>query len=189
MNESEKKLFLRIKRGEKKAFDRLFEDHFQNLCNYAFLFVKDETAAEEIVAEVFYRLWCKRNEINIRVSIKKYLFKSVYNVSLNYLKHIGVVNYYKDLSIIMHKEKEIFSEDYGSTPLAMLEYDEMEELVNNIIDNLPEQCKKIFTMNRFKGMKYQEISKELNISMSTVKYHMSTALNTLKDKLNGFLEH
>ncbi len=75
------------------------------MCNYAFLIVKDVTSAEEIVAEVFYRLWCKKNEIHFRVSVKKYLFKSVYNVSLNYLKHKGIVNHYKNLSIIMHKEK------------------------------------------------------------------------------------
>jgi RNA polymerase sigma-70 factor (ECF subfamily) len=188
MNEPEERLLLRIKRGDRKAFDGLFEDHFENLCNYAFFIVRDETAAEEIVSEVFYRLWCKRNEIHIRVSVKKYLFKSVYNVSLNYLKHIGIVNQYKDLNIIMHKEKEIFSDDYRSTPLDILEYGEMEEIVNNIIDNLPDQCRNVFTMNRFEGMKYLEISKALNISLSTVKYHMSTALNTLKDKLNGFLE-
>jgi RNA polymerase sigma-70 factor (ECF subfamily) len=55
------------------------------------------------------------------------------------------------------------------------------------IDNLPDQCRQVFTMNRFEGKKYTEIAKELDISLSTVKYHMSTALHTLKDKLNGFL--
>ena len=56
MNDLEKNLLLRIKRGDRKAFDRLFEDHFEALCNYAFLMVRDETAAEEIVTEIFYRL-------------------------------------------------------------------------------------------------------------------------------------
>ncbi len=110
MNDLEKNLVLRIKRGDRKAYDRLFEDHFENLCNYAFLIVRDDSAAEEIVMEVFYRLWYKRNEIQVRISVKKYLLKSVYNISLNYLKHKGIVKHYKDLTIIMHKEKEIFAE-------------------------------------------------------------------------------
>lgn len=188
MRDDEKNLLLRIKRGDRKAFDRLFEDHFEAMYNYAFLLVRDETAAEEIAAEVFYRLWFKRNEIHIRVSVKKYLLKSVYNVSMNYLKHIGIVRNYKNLNIVMHREKEIFSGDYSTSPLAMLEYDELEAMVNDVIDNLPGQCRLVFTKNRFKGMKYREIAEDLNISLSTVKYHMSTALNTLKDKLNGYLD-
>ncbi len=188
MNDLEKNLLSRIKRGDRKAFDDLFEDHFVDLCNYAFLMVRDETAAEEIVSEVFYRLWCKRNEIHIRISPKKYLLKSVYNVSLNYLKHMGIVKQYKDLNIVMHREKEIFSGDYSTSPLALLEYDELEALVKDVIDNLPDQCRQVFTMNRFKGMKYREIAEALNISLSTVKYHMSTALDKLKEKLNGYLD-
>ncbi len=144
--------------------------------------------AEEIVAEVFYRLWIKRNKIHIRVSIKKYMFKSVYNISMNHLKHIGIVNRYKDLNIVLHKEKEIFSGNYSNSPLAILEYNELDSLVNESIDNLPDQCREVFTMNRFKGMKYHEIAKSLDISLSTVKYHMSTALNTMKVKLNGYLD-
>lgn len=187
MDNAEKKIILKIKRGDKKAFDGLFENHFEDLCNYAFLLVRDETAAEEIVTEVFFRLWCKRNEIHIRVSVKKYLLKSVYNISLNYLKHLGIVKQYKELSIVMHKEKEIISGDYSTSPLALLEYNELKEIVQMAIDNLPDQCRRVFTMNRFEGKRYTEIARELDISLSTVKYHMSTALNTLKDKLNEFL--
>ncbi len=189
MNDLEKNLVLRIKRGDRKAFDRLFEDHFENLCNYAFLIVKDDSASEEIVMEVFYRLWYKRNEIHIRISVNKYLLKSVYNISLNYLKHKGIVKHYKDLTIVMHKEKEIFAEDFGTSPLGILEYDELEAVINDVIDNLPDQCRQVFTMNRFKDMKYREIAEALNISMSTVKYHMSTALETLKEKLKRYLDH
>ena len=187
MYDCEKNLLLRIRQGDRKAFDRLFEDHFKELCNYAFLLVRDETAAEEVVTEVFYRFWCKRKEVRIKVSVKKYLLKSAYNVSLNYLKHKGVVKQYKDLKIVMQKEKEVLPDDYSTSPLALLEYHELETLVKSAIDSLPEQCRKVFTMNRFKGMKYREIAKTLNISLSTVKYHMSTALSTLKEKLNEYL--
>lgn len=189
MNDLEKDLVLKIKRGDRKAFDRLFEDHFENLCNYAFLIVKDDSAAEEIVMEVFYRLWFKRKEIHVRKSLKQYLLKSVYNISLNYLKHKGIVKHYKDLTIIMHTEKEIFAEDYRTSPLAILEYDELEAKINDAIDNLPDQCRQVFTMNRFKGMKYREIAETLNISMATVKYHMSAALESLNEKLKRYLDH
>ncbi|MEN8226810.1 MAG: RNA polymerase sigma-70 factor [Bacteroidota bacterium] len=188
MNDPDKRLLLRIKDGDRKAFDRLFEEHFEELCKYAFSLVREKSAAEEIVTEVFYRIWCKRNKIQIKVSAKRYLLKSVYNVSLNYLKHIGVVKKYRDLNIVMLKEQEVFSDNYNSSPLVMLEYGELEALVNDIIDNLPDQCGKVFTMNRFEGMKYREIADALGISLSTVKYHMSTALDRLHDKLNGYLD-
>ena len=134
MNNLESELLSKIKRGDREAFNKLFEDHFESLCRYAFLLVRDETSAEEIVTEVFYRLWCKRNEIHIRVSVNKYLLKSVYNVSLNYLKHIGIVKHYKDLNIVMHKEKEIFADDYNTSPLALLEFDELEASINDAIE-------------------------------------------------------
>jgi RNA polymerase sigma-70 factor (ECF subfamily) len=88
----------------------------------------------------------------------------------------------------MHKEKEIFSDNYNSSPLTILEFDELETLVHDTIENLPDQCKQVFIMNRFKGMKYREIAELLNISLSTVKYHMSTALEKLREKLNGYLD-
>ena len=112
----------------------------------------------------------------------------MYNVSLNYLKHIGILKQYKDLYIVLHKEKEIIAGDYNTSPLALLEYDELESLVNEVIDDLPDQCRKVFTMNRFSGMKYLEIAEALNISLSTVKYHMSTALDKLREQLNGYLD-
>ena len=186
MDSIEKNLIQRIRKGDQQAFDRLFENNFESLCNYAFLIVRDEAVAEEVVSEAFYRLWSKRSEIRIRVSLKKYLFRSVYNISLNYLKHINVVKHYKDLTIILHKEKEIFADDYKNSPLAILEYAEVEALVNNAIENLPDQCRQVFTMNRFEGLKYHEIAQKLNISMSTVKYHMSTALDLLRNNLKGY---
>jgi RNA polymerase sigma-70 factor (ECF subfamily) len=189
MNELEKNLLLSIKRSDRGAFNKLFKEHFEALCRYAFLIVREETAAEEIVTEVFYRLWVKRKDLKIRASVKKYLFKSVYNLSLNYLKHLGVVKHYKDLTIVLNREKEIFAENYRTSPLAILEYDELEEMVNDVIDKLPEQCRRVLQMNRFEGMKYREIADDLDISMTTVKYHMSTALEKLKDALDEYLDH
>ena len=187
MYDPEKRLLLKIQKGDRKAFDKLFEEHFLNLCNYAFLMVRDEAVAEEIVAEVFYRFWSRCKGIHIKVSIKQYLLKSVHNTSLNYLKHTTIVKQYKELNIVKHREQEIYSNDYSASPLAIMEYHEMETMVKDAIDHLPEQCKRVFEMNRFKGLKYREIAEELGITISTVKYHMSTSLDILKDKLNGYL--
>ena len=66
MNDHSENLLSSIKRGDRLAFDRLFKDYFETLCNYAFLLVRDKTAAEEIASEVFYRIWFKRNEIHVR---------------------------------------------------------------------------------------------------------------------------
>ena len=187
MGDNDKKLIHGLKEERIDVFNEIFTEHYHSLCKYAFLFVKDELAAEEIVEECFFRLWQNRKNLKIKVSFKSYLLKAVHNISLNYLQHLKVIKNYKELQINIQDTKEILYGEFESSPLQVLQYKEFENSLSSAIDSLPTQQKKIFTMNRFQGKKYREIADELEISITTVKSHMSSALQCLRDKLKDFL--
>lgn len=169
-----------LPQSDEAAFERLFKEHFKSLYAYAYTIVKDEVAAEEIVQNVFYKIWDKKKQPEIQTSIKAYLYKAVYHDSLNYLKHLKVRAQYK--SQVMHQHKE-----EGTPASGKLLLKELEEKLRDAMNGLPEQCRTIFQMSRFDGLKYQEIASQLGISVKTVENQMGKALKLLRVKLIDFL--
>jgi len=162
------------------AFERLFKEHFKSLFSYAFTILKDEAQAEEIVQQVFFKIWDKKLTDNIQVSMKAYLYKAVYHESLNYLKHRQIRNRYQQHVMHQHQNQH----DNATRLLAMKE---MEEKLREALNSLPQQCRTIFQMSRFDGLKYQEIAQQLGLSIKTVENQMGKALKQLRIKLIDFL--
>lgn len=187
MEKEEKFIIQGLKYGNKSDFNIVFNKYFHDLCKYGYTVVKDKLAAEEIVEECFYRLWRNRKNIYIKKSLKKYLYSSVHNIAMNYLQHLKVIKKYKDLQININKNKEILYPDFNNSPLQFLINKEFENHLRLSIEQLPEQQKKVFKMNRENGKKYHEIANELNISITTVKSHMSSALHFLRNSLKDYL--
>lgn len=136
--------------------------------------------AEEIVQQVFYSLWTKRESIDITSTLKSYLYKAVHNSSLNKIKQGKVRQMYAE-----HQKATAITETHSSSQI--LQGKELEALINNAIDELPEQCGIVFRMSRFGNMKYAEIADELNISVKTVENHMGKALKLMREKLKDYL--
>lgn len=169
-----------LPRSNETEFEQLFKEHFKSLYAYAYTIVKEETAAEEIVQNVFYKIWEKNKQPDIQTSVKAYLYKAVYHDSLNYLKHLKVRAQYK--SRVMHEQK-----DAGVPASGKLLLKELEEKLRDAMNGLPEQCRTIFQLSRFDGLKYQEIADQLGISPKTVENQMGKALKLLRVKLIDFL--
>lgn len=172
--------FQNIQNGDKYAFEILFNAYYQHLCNFAFQFMKEQAASEEVVQEVFYKLWEKRQELNIRSSIKSYLFSSVRNSSLNQLKHLEVRDNFKS-----YNEQQIHyfeNQDYD-----ILVSNELNSKIENSISKLPEERQRVFKLSRYEGKKYKEIADELGISIKTVEGQMSKALKFMRDELSEYL--
>lgn len=162
------------------AFEQLFKTHYNALHAYANMLLKDIDAAEEVVQAMFLKLWEKRQLLEVQTSVKAYLYKCVYNDSLNLLKHEKVKSKYQDFT--MHTMNT-----HADAASSKVELTELRQKLNVALNELPEQCRTIFQLSRFEELKYREIAEQLSISVKTVESQMSKALKILRVKLVDFL--
>jgi len=171
-------LFERIKKGDEKAFEAFFRAHYPFLCSYATHILKDAVAAEEIVQELFIKLWVRKESLMIDTSVKNYLFRSVRNLCINHLSHIKVKEEY--IKRIQQEQHDFTEQDYESQ-------EELMAKIQSGIAGMPEKRREIFQMSRQDGLKYREIAEKLNISVKTVETQMGLALKYLRKKLIEYL--
>lgn len=162
------------------AFEQLFKTYYKALHAYANLILKDLEVAEEIVQNLFLKFWEKRELLNAQTSIKAYLYKCIYNDSLNYLKHEKVKTKYQDHT---KQSASIFSDAADEKLTAK----ELQHRLIAVLNELPEQCRTIFQLSRFEELKYREIAEQLGISIKTVENQMGKALKILRISLADFL--
>jgi RNA polymerase sigma-70 factor, ECF subfamily len=156
-----------------------FKAHFKGLHGYAQAIVKDELMAEEMVQNVFFKLWKNKDSITITESTAAYLYRSVYNESMNYLKHLKVKKTFQ-----AHAARTMENINNAADKLKLKE---LEVKLDQALKELPEQCRTIFQMSRFEELKYMEIAGRLGISVKTVENQMGKALKLLRLKLVDFL--
>jgi RNA polymerase sigma-70 factor, ECF subfamily len=170
-----------LAKRDESAFEKVFKDNFKKLQSYAITIVGDENVAEEMVQNVFFKLWDRSEKINIQASIAAYLYRAVYNESCNYLKHQkvkqGFLNYSK------HAMNDISTEK-ASKKVSVTE---LEQRIKNALNDLPEQCRTVFQLSRFEELKYQQIADTLGISIKTVEAQMGKALRIMRVKLVDYL--
>jgi len=158
--------------------EKLFNEYYAAVLLYSITIVKNKDDAEDIVQQAFVSLWQKMGSIGIHTSARAYLYKAVYNSSLDFLKHEKVKKRYENETI---KSGIEMLHSNGS------EEKELHKKLEYAINELPEQCGKIFRMSRFDGLKYREIAAELNISEKTVENQMGKALKILRAALKDYL--
>ncbi|MDP4210626.1 MAG: RNA polymerase sigma-70 factor [Bacteroidota bacterium] len=184
---SEQDLLLPLKNGEEKAFEQLFKQHFVGLCLFAEHFVHDTHTAEEIVEDFFCEFWENCTNLTITDSIKGYLYRSIYNNSMKYLRHKKVEQKYITAQQAKYNEKELSELSLHSYPIANLIIQELESKIETEINKLPPQCKDIFCMSRYENLSYSEIAEKTGLSVNTVKTQISRALKKLRDELQDYL--
>jgi RNA polymerase sigma-70 factor, ECF subfamily len=166
----------RIRNGDVGQFESLFRSSYVSLVRYATTILKDHDTAEEIVQDLYFRIWQDREKLNIESSLNGYLFRSVHNRCLHHIEHTKVVE--------RHAEEMSYREtDSPESPSDILNYKELQEKVAKILEKLPERCGQIFTMSRFEGLKYNEIAEKLSVSVKTVEANMGRALKEFRKEL------
>lgn len=163
-----------------QRFEDVFKTHFKALHAYACTIVKEEAMAEELVQQVFFKLWEKRNSLNIESSATAYLYRSVYHECLNHLKHRKVRAAYQQYAQTMGEANE-------AGTAQKIQLSELQQHLNKALSELPEQCRTIFQMSRYEELKYQEIADKLGLSVKTIENQMGKALRLLREKLKDFL--
>ena len=157
----EKVLLSEIKQNNKEAFEFLFKRYYPRLQGYAIRFVEDEEVARDIIQECFLKFWEKR-ELLSAVSVTSLLFAMVRNSCLNYLKHLSVIEKHQ-IEYLANQEGEerLYYADFALDAEYGLLYDELQEQIKIVINGLPERCREVFVMSRFKNLKNREIADKL----------------------------
>jgi len=166
----------RLKLDDQTTFKQIYDLYKTDLYGYCRSLVKSDAYAEEIVQDVFVRFWMHFKNIDPELSVRAYLFTMVRNASFNFLKKAAKT---KEL------HAEIFRNEYSdeNSPSRSLVEADYESIKEKAIDLLPPRRKEIFLMSRNEEMTYDDIGKELNISVSTVKTQMSLALASILEYL------
>jgi RNA polymerase sigma-70 factor (ECF subfamily) len=177
---NEKDLIVRLKNGDQTAFELLFHFYYPGLVMYAIQFTTDRMEAEEIVQDFFVRFWQRHQQIIPSDSLKSYLFLSVKNGSLNFLKHKKIEEKYIRSMTELSNNHLVYDPDLYIAS-------ELQDKIKNAIDLLPEKCREIFIMSRMRGLKNEEIAADLNLSKRTVETQISKALKVLRVELKDYV--
>lgn len=173
-----------IRKGDHDTFRFIFDHYYALMCSIAYEYVEDYHLSQNIAEDVMLSIWEKRELLNISTSVKSYLLTSVHNKSIDYLR-----SYSREAEVVSF-ESEIGSSSCYIPDQEMFEQiilSELEDKIEDIIREMPEECRKVFLLSRYGDKSYAEIADELNISINTVKYHIKKALSLLREELKDYI--
>ena len=164
---------------DKSSFEFIFREFYEELTRYAFTIVKDAQLSEDVVQSLYIRLWEKRDEMDEIKSIKAYLYRSTYNLSLNEVKKNSRVNSLDDREDLVVSNGQLASD--------FVESNDLQTKIEGAISELPEKCQEVFRLSRMEEMSYREIANQLQISVKTVENQMGKALKHMRSSLSEYL--
>jgi RNA polymerase sigma-70 factor (ECF subfamily) len=165
----------RIRTGDKIAFRHFYNLYSKKIYGFALSYLKSKSEAEEIIQTVFVKIWETRDDIRDGTSLKSYLYKITVNHIYNYLKYKKVRS---------TAAADLLASDSDNSTLEKIYYNNLEENIHLIIEQLPEQRRVIFKLSRLEGLPHDEIAKRMQISVRTVESQIYKALKFLKKNLN-----
>ncbi len=173
-------LLSKLKNDDQTAFTIIFTKYYADLVRFSYGFTRNSNASEEIVQEVFLKLWENRNSLEIHTSLKSFLLKSVQNRCIDSLRHAAITSKYAsvilDHPILLQNETENY-----------ILYSDLETNFNLAIRKIPIQFAEVFRMSRIEMRSYVEIAAILGVSVRTVEVRISKALSLLREELRDFL--
>lgn len=176
---SDDELMQEIKADNMFAFDVLYKRYCKRVYKFGYSILKSREESENLTQDVFLSLWENRLKIEKNSSIKSYVFTITYNSAISIIRKKAresqFMEYLKSLQEINVEPVNI-----------ELEYTELTNKLDEILQTLPQRQKEIYLLHRVKGLKYSEIAESLNISVNTIENHMSRALKTIRKKLGNY---
>lgn len=163
-----------IRKKDKKVFEAFYKKYYKQLFLTAYKYVGQQETAEELVHDLFITIWNKADQLNIQYSMKSYLFRSIINSSLNFIKK-EKMDAGKRLAYLSEHEVAV-----------TVDADQEEALLKNLeiaLTQLPDKCRQVMYLSRFAKLKQQEIADQMNISLKTVKNHLTYGFRKLREQL------
>lgn len=179
----EKKWIELIRTGDIISFEKMVVTYYEPLCNFAYRIVLRSDISEDLVQDLFVKIWENRQDWKPSSSIKAYLFKAIKNNALNFLDHQEVKRR-QECSIIEEKNYDNIQSE--SRAEYLFESKEFRVALQKAVMDLPTRTRQVYTLHRQDGFKYSEIAYIMDISQKTVESQMTRALKSLRDKLEHY---
>ena len=164
-----------LSKGNVLAFNTLFRGYSNRLYRFAYGYLKSEVESEEVVQEVFTKIWEKRSDLKHELSFKSYLFTIAFNI---------IRKHFRTKAYLSEYLKSGISSDQDMQTSEKITFNSLQSYISELIDKMPERRKEIFLKSRFEGLSIKEIAKELKISHKTVENHLTSALKFIRTNLN-----
>ncbi len=168
----------RIKYGDKDAYQELFERYAPKIYHFSLSYLKNEADAEELVQDVFLKVWEKREILDASQNVKAYIFKIAVNTIYDFIRRKNIESAFNDFAKVNFNKS---SNDTWDTVI----FEEMQTNLNELVTQMPEQRRKIFRLSKMKGLTNEEIAQKLELSKRTVENQLYRAIVFLKEHLNN----
>jgi RNA polymerase sigma-70 factor, ECF subfamily len=172
---NEQSLAFRLRAGDVHALEEAFHAWYPGICRFVDARVGSAAIAEELVQDVFLRIWQTRDHLDVNGSLRSLLYRSAHNAALNYLKHRKIEKRFERSVTTSHTITSVIDDPAS--------YSELSSAIDHALAVLPERCRLIFTMSRHDGLSYAQIADILGISIKTVETQMGRALKALRARL------
>lgn len=180
-------LLSQMRAGETSAFTALFERYYDLMRVFADSIVGSAVEAEEIAEDVFVRIWETRSQLEVRSSVRSYLYAATRNHAINRLRSDSTRRHWLE-----EASAQGYAPGMGRAPDeadAEIRVTELERAIDDAIEQLPPRCRQVFLLHRQHGLSHQEIAAAMETSVKTAENQMARALKLLRDRLSVFLEH
>ncbi len=171
----------RIRKGDERAFEEMFRAYYEPLCTFAEGYVRTFAVAEELVEDLFLKLWERRGTLVVTGSLRSYLFASIRNASLNHLKHLKVVDRARSVVLQEHGVPGM-----GQPPPRADEEvhrGELKVALEAAVETLPDRCRTTHLLFWRDGLSYAEIAEAMQVSTKTVENQLARAVKLLRLRL------
>jgi RNA polymerase sigma-70 factor (ECF subfamily) len=170
-------LVRRIRAGDERALEIVFRAHFAGMSTFVERFVRSPDVAEELVQDIFLKIWTKREQLTEIESLKTYLYRAARNQALNFLRRAKLERRWQEERGVAGEPTTTFAADDDASG------QELAAAVQAAIDQLPPRCREVFLLSRVGGLTYAEIARTLGVSVKTVETQMGRGLKALREAL------
>lgn len=176
-------LIAAIRGGDRKAFAALFHEHYDGLCQFAEGYTRSDEAAQEIVQQLFLRLWEQRERLVMRDTVRAYLYGAVRNRALDWLRHQRVVDRWRERTAWAEADRVPGMGRPAELPDAAAEASDFQAALDRAIADLPERYRSVVELRARQGMTIAEIASILDIPFKTAEARAARALKALRAAL------